>query len=31
MNRRLILDKQIELGLRDRVGLEVDLKLVRRL
>jgi hypothetical protein len=31
MNRRLILDKQLELGLRNRVGLEVDLKLVRRL
>lgn len=31
MNSRLIFDKQIELGLRHRVTLEVDLELVRRL
>lgn len=31
VNSRLILDEQLKLGLRNRVGLEVDLKLVRRL
>ena len=31
MNRRLIFHKQVELGLRHRVTLEVDLELVRRL
>ena len=31
VNRRLVFDEQIELGLRYRVTLEVDLELVRRL
>lgn len=31
MNRRLIFDKQVELGLGHRVALDIDLELVRRL